>query len=144
MKYRARPPASIPNSPHTPTVGCSPRKPPVARPSQPWLPAGMQPDGSHRRVEAHVAFATAHIPTGQASPKKNPYRSGLRTPRPHVSYWNPRGGGPLTVGRNRHPSPGSGADTCLQAQTRIKGRLVSILSLPHHCIHCGRWTSALM
>ena len=53
--------------------------------------------------------------------------------------------GPLTKGRNRHPSPrGSGADTCQLAQTRIQGRLVSILSLTHHCIHCGRWTSALM
>ena len=53
--------------------------------------------------------------------------------------------GPLTKGRSRHPaSRWSGADTCLQAQTRIQGRLVSILSLTHHCIHCGRWTSALM
>ena len=48
-------------------------------------------------------------------------------------------------GKESAPLPGgSGADTCLQAQTRIQGRLVSILSLTHHCIHCGRWTSALM
>ena len=53
--------------------------------------------------------------------------------------------GPLTKGRSRHPaSRWSGADTCLQAQTRIQGRLVSILSLTHHCIHCSRWTSALI
>ena len=53
--------------------------------------------------------------------------------------------GPLTKGRSRHSaSRWSGADTCLQAQTRMQGRLVSILSLTLHCIHCGRWTSALM
>ena len=53
--------------------------------------------------------------------------------------------GPLTKGRRRHPAPRwSGADTCLQEQTRIQGRLVSLLSLTHHCIHCGRWTPALM
>ena len=53
--------------------------------------------------------------------------------------------GPLAKGRSRRPASGwSGADTCLQARTRIQGRLVSILSLTHHCIHCGRWTSALM
>ena len=52
--------------------------------------------------------------------------------------------GPLTKGRSRHlASRWSGADTCLQAQTRIQGRLVSLLSLTHHCIHYGRWTSAL-
>ena len=53
--------------------------------------------------------------------------------------------GPLTKGRSRRPASGwSGADTCLQARTRVQGRLVSILSLTHHSIHCSRWTSALM
>jgi hypothetical protein len=53
--------------------------------------------------------------------------------------------GPLAKGRSRRPASGwSGADTCLQARTRIQGRLVSIQGLTHHCIHCGRWTSALM
>ena len=28
--------------------------------------------------------------------------------------------------------------------TRVQGRLVSILSLTHHCIHCNWWTPALM
>jgi len=53
--------------------------------------------------------------------------------------------GPLAKGRSRRPASGwSGANTCLQVRTRIQGRLVSILSLTHHSIHCGRWTSALM
>ena len=53
--------------------------------------------------------------------------------------------GPLAKGRSRRPASGwSGADTCLQVRTHIQGRLVSILSLTHHSIHCGRWTSALM
>ena len=53
--------------------------------------------------------------------------------------------GPLAKGRSRRPASGwSGADTCLQARTRIQGPLVSIQGPTHHCIHCGRWTSALM
>ena len=85
-----------------------------------------------------------------------PEQPGLRTSR---GVRTPRGSpgplmgsrttcivtGPLTKGRSRHPaSRWSGADTCLQARTRIQGRLVFILSLTHHCIHCGRWTPALM
>ena len=53
--------------------------------------------------------------------------------------------GPLAKGRSRRPASGwSEADTCLQARTRIQGPLVSIQGPTHHCIHCGRWTSALM
>ena len=50
--------------------------------------------------------------------------------------------GPLTKGRNRHPASGwSGDATCLQDMAVW----VSILTfITHHCIHCGRWTSALI
>ena len=49
--------------------------------------------------------------------------------------------GPLTKGRNQHPAPGwSGDATCLQDMAVW----VSTLMFTHHCIHCGRWTSALI
>ena len=49
--------------------------------------------------------------------------------------------GPLTKGRNRHPASGwSGDATCLQDMAVW----VSLLTFTHHCIHCGRWTSALI
>ena len=49
--------------------------------------------------------------------------------------------GPLTKGRDRHPASGwSGAATCLQDMVVW----ISILTFTHHCIHCGRWTSALI
>ena len=49
--------------------------------------------------------------------------------------------GPLSEGRSRRPASGrSGADTCLQDIAVW----ASMLTFTHHCIHCGRWTSALI
>ena len=49
--------------------------------------------------------------------------------------------GPLTKGRNRHPTSGrSGDATCLQDMAVW----VSIQTFTHHCIHYGRWTIALI
>ena len=46
----------------------------------------------------------------------------------------PRGPGPLTKGRNRHPTSGwSGDATYLQDMAVW----VSIQTFTHHCIHCG-------
>ena len=49
--------------------------------------------------------------------------------------------GPLTKGRNRHPTSGwSGDATCRQDMAVW----VSVQTFTHHCIHCGRWTFALI
>jgi len=49
--------------------------------------------------------------------------------------------GPLAKERDRRPPSGwSGAATCL----RDIAVWASILTFTHHCIHCGRWTSALI
>jgi len=49
--------------------------------------------------------------------------------------------GPLTKGRNRHPTSGwSGDATYLQDMAVW----VSTQTFTHHCIHCGRWMFALL
>ena len=105
---------------------------------------GSGPDSWLGKVlERHVFRKRQANSRGSGPPKESGPPRKSRTP--HGSRTTCIITGPLTKGRSRHPaSRWSGADTCLQAQTRIQGRLVSILSLTHHCIHCGRWTSALM
>ena len=99
-------------------------------PGTPRVPeeAGAQPEQPGLWTSRGVR-TPAEVPDPHGVP--DPLNSN-RTPLPGEGIGTPPPGG------------GSGADTCLQAQTRIKGRLVSILSITHHCIHCGRWTSALM
>jgi len=76
---------------------------------------------------------------------------GLRTSqgdRTPAGSRTPHGGpdpcietGPLTKGRNRHPTSGwSGDATYLQDMAVW----VSIQTFTHHCIHCGRWMFALI
>ena len=87
MKYRAsvnEVPNRVVNEVPSQTASLHPQ---LAAHAHSWLQPPQAAGGKAEPTMAHVPFATAHIPTGQASPKKNPYRSGLRTPRPHVSYW---------------------------------------------------------
>ena len=100
-----------------PTVGKGPETPRV-------------PEEAGIRARA----ARAPEPPKETGPPQGPGPlMGTRTPYIET--------GPLTKGRNRHPTSGwSGDATCLQDMAVW----VSIQTFTHHCIHCGRWTFALI